>query len=243
MAALRLGGLRHQNPLTCLLSALAFYLLYRWDLTDEPLPNFSRREAWYGTRLLASSAHGRSRGHGPEEQLDWINKAFEYVGIASHKKTRIGRNSGAKLAELLGICEDQIRRAGHWNQEEMIGCYLNSLPREFIYMLMMAGHPRYMGCFEVPRASVVPPDELLSMIWPDLHNWKGRFGPQHDQVHDLAAMGVIDLLFYLREVILQDSVMLRKRFPRSPVWTHAVFQHRAYSEFAARMEGAVELCR
>jgi Centromere DNA-binding protein complex CBF3 subunit, domain 2/Transcriptional activator of glycolytic enzymes len=239
------GALRHRNPLTCLLSALAFYLLYRWDLTDEPFPDFSRREAWYGTRVLASSAHGRSRGHGPEEQLaystqlDWINKALEYVGIASHKKTHIGRSSGAKLAELLGICLDEIRRQGHWNQEEMVGCYLNSLPREF--MRVMAGHPRYMGCFEVPRASVAPPDELLSMIWPDLDDWKGRFGPQRDQVHDLAAMGVTDLLFYLREVILQDSVTLRKRFPRSPVWSHPVFQHPAYSEFAARMEAAVEL--
>ena len=121
----------------------------------------------------------------------------------------------------------------------MVGCYLNSLPREF--MRVMAGHPRYMGCFEVPRAGVAPPDELLSMIWPELDSWKGRFGPQGGQVHDLAAMGMTDLLFYLREVILQDSVVLRKRFPGNPVWNHAMFQHPAYSEFAERMEGAVEL--
>ena len=52
-------------------------------------------------------------------------------------------------------------------------------------------------------------------------------------------MGVINLLFYLREVLLQDSVMLRGRFPDSPVWNHAVFQHEAYGAFAERIRAVV----
>jgi Centromere DNA-binding protein complex CBF3 subunit, domain 2 len=72
----------------------------------------------------------------------------------------------AKTAELKSISEDQIRRAGRWNQEQMVGCYLNSLPRKF--MCTMACHLAQMGCFEIRKASVAPPDELLSMIWPDL---------------------------------------------------------------------------
>ena len=240
------AALRHRKPLVCLLSALAFYFLFRWDLTDEEFPDFSEREAWYKTRLLTSSIYGRCRGRGSiidplgySTQLDWINKALEYAGIDSRKKTHIGRGSAAKLAELLGVSEDQIRRQGWWDQDEMRGCYLNSLPREF--MRVMAGHPAYMGCFEIPRASIVPPDELLSMIWPDLDMWKGRFGPERGRIQDLAAMGFTDLLFSLRPVILQDSVILRKRFPCSPVWSHPVFQHPAYAEFTARMEGAVEV--
>jgi hypothetical protein len=241
-----IGALRHRKPVVCLLSALAFYLLLRWDLTDEPLPDFGHRAAWYGVRLLVGSSYGRSRGGGGtteplgySTQLDWINKVLEYAGIDSRKKTHIGRGAAAKLAELLGVSEDQIRRQGWWDQDEMRGCYLTSLPREF--MRAMAGHPRFIGCFEIPRAGVAPPDELLSMIWPDLDQWKGRFGPELGQIQDLAAMGFTDLLFSLREVILQDSVFLRKRFPRSPVWEHPVFQHPAYAEFAARMEGAVEV--
>ena len=97
---------------------------------------------------------------------EWVAKAFQYAGIISQKKTHIGRSAGAKMAELKGVSEDQIRRAGRWNQEQMVGCYLNSLPREF--MRSMAGHPSQMGCFEIRRASVTPPDELLSMIWPGL---------------------------------------------------------------------------
>ena len=93
-------------------------------------------------------------------------RALQQVGISSTKTTHIGRPSGAKAAELKGISKDQIRRAGRWNQEQMIGCYLNSLPREF--MRSIAGHPSQAGCFEIRRASVTPPDVLLSLIWPQL---------------------------------------------------------------------------
>ena len=44
----------------------------------------------------------------------------------------------------------------------MVGCYLNSLPWKFIRII--AGHPLQMDCFEVYKASVAPPDELLFII-------------------------------------------------------------------------------
>ena len=66
-------------------------------------------------------------------------KAFQYAGISSQKKTHIGRSAGAQMAELKGVSEAQIRRAGRWNQEQMVGCYLISLPRKF--MRVIAGHP------------------------------------------------------------------------------------------------------
>jgi len=37
-----IGALRNRKPLTCILGSLAFYLLYYWDLTNEPFPDFSR---------------------------------------------------------------------------------------------------------------------------------------------------------------------------------------------------------
>ena len=141
------------------------------------------------------------------------------------------------MAELKGVSEEQIRRAGRWNQEQMVGCYLNSLPREF--MGSMAGHPSQIGCFEIRRAAITPPPELLSLIWPELDAWKGQFGPQLHQVNDLAATGVTNLLLYLREVIVQDSIALRGMFPGHPVWHHAVFQHPAYTAFARKVEACM----
>jgi Centromere DNA-binding protein complex CBF3 subunit, domain 2 len=48
----------------------------------------------------------------------------------------------------------------------MVGCYLNSLPRKF--MRIIPGHPLQMGCFGVHWVGVAPPNELLSIIWPQL---------------------------------------------------------------------------
>src|SRR5208282_174721 len=231
-----IGALRNKNPLICMLSGLAFYLLCRWDLGDEAFPDFSKRSAWYNIKLIKSSTKDPKAAFSYNSQREWVAKAFQYAGIISLKITYSGRCAGAKLAEVKGVSEDQIRRAGRWNQEQMVGCYLNSLPRKF--MRIMAGHPPQMGCFEVDRASVTPLDELLSMIWPELDTWKDRFGLEAGQINDLAAMGLTNLLFYLREVILQDSVALRQLFPSSPIWNHPVFQHSAYTAFAQEMEAS-----
>ncbi|KAJ6436387.1 short-chain dehydrogenase [Purpureocillium lavendulum] len=216
------GAYRNRNPLICILGGLSFYLLCRWDLGSEPFPDFSRRSAWYDIRLIKGNGTDRTAAFSYNSQRDWVVKAFAYAGVTSQKKTHVGRSSGARTAELKGISEDQIRRAGRWNQEQMVGCYLNSLPHKF--MRTMAGHRPQIGCFEIRRAGVTPPEVLLSMIWPELDRWRGRFGPGTEQENDLAAMGSTNLLFYMREVVLQDSVILMKKYPGSPVWNHPVFR-------------------
>jgi hypothetical protein len=50
-----MGAFRNQDPFICPLGALAYYLLYRWDLTTEQFPDFSERSRWYNTRLLLSA--------------------------------------------------------------------------------------------------------------------------------------------------------------------------------------------
>jgi hypothetical protein len=227
------GAYRNRNPLICILSGLSFYLLCRWDLGSETFPDFSQRSSWYDIKLIKGNGSDQATALSYNSQREWVVKAFAYAEITSQKKTHVGRSSGARTAELKGISEDQIRRAGRWNQEQMVGCYLNSLPRKF--MRTMAGHPPQVGCFEIRRAGMTPPEVLLSMVWPDLDQWRGRFGPRTEQENDLAAMGSTNLLFYLREVILQDSVVLMKKYPGSPIWNHPVFHHPAYATFAQQL--------
>ncbi|KAL6401360.1 hypothetical protein AUP68_15229 [Ilyonectria robusta] len=104
----------------------------------------------------------------------------------------------------------------------------------------MARHLLQKGCFETRRASIMPPETLLSLIWPDLNRWKGQFGPTPSQINNFVTMGLTNLLFCLREVILQDSVFLIKKFPRSPVWNHPVFQNKAYLLFAEEVSSLVQ---
>jgi Centromere DNA-binding protein complex CBF3 subunit, domain 2 len=50
-----MGAFRNKDPLICPLGALGYYLLLRWDLTEEPFPDFMDRSRWYNTRLLLSA--------------------------------------------------------------------------------------------------------------------------------------------------------------------------------------------
>ncbi len=222
------GALRSRDPDMCLLGALAFYLLFRWDLSPEPFPDFGSPRHWYSTRLIKAAGTDPSAGVSYNTQRSWVSRAFDSAGVVSVKKTHAGRSSGAKTAELRGVSEAQIRRAGRWNPDQMVGYYLDALPRKF--MRSIAGHPAQMGYFNLPRA-VLPPPALLSMIWPELDQWVD--GTQKPK--DLAGTGTVNLLTYLREVILQDSAFLIDRYPGSPVWSHPVFRHPEYRPFTRRV--------
>jgi Centromere DNA-binding protein complex CBF3 subunit, domain 2 len=137
-----MGAFRNKDPFICPLRTLGFYLLYRWDLTDEPFPDFTERLRWYNTPLLFNLKATSTAAIEPlsySTQLDWTSKIFKLIGLNTTKKTHLFRAAGAKLAELKGVTEDQIARAGRWNYNQMTDCYLTSLPQPF--MRKMAGHP------------------------------------------------------------------------------------------------------
>ena len=60
---------------------MAFYLLLRWDLTDELFPDFESWERWYDIRLLKSTDASPTFEFAYNSQRDWVIKAFAYAGI------------------------------------------------------------------------------------------------------------------------------------------------------------------
>jgi hypothetical protein len=56
---------------------------------------------------------------------------------------------------------------------------------------------------------------------------------------DLAGSGFLRLLCTLRVVLLQDSVLLRQRFPSHPLWTDPLFNSEEYRRFTARVEDSL----
>jgi len=73
-----------------------------------------------------------------------IKKMLDAVGIKSNVKTHMGRGAGARMADVLGASEPDIRRSGRWNQEA-VSCYLTSLSRET--MRTLAGFPKNLVIF------------------------------------------------------------------------------------------------
>jgi hypothetical protein len=140
-----------------------------------------------------------------------------------------------KTAELRGVSEAQIRRGGWWSPDQMVGCYL-SLTRTF--MRSIARPPCADGAFQLtPGWAVPPPAALVSMIWPELDQWVDSA----QKTKDLAGIGTVNLLIYLREVFPQDLAFLIARYPGSPVWNHPVFRHPEYWSFTRRHQLWVQI--
>src|SRR5271155_2579030 len=99
---------------------------------------------------------------------------FTGANVTSLKKTHAGRSQGAKHAELKGVNEGQIRRAGRWNSDALTNCYLTHLPRKL--MRSMAGFsPSIQGNFYLPRAKTLPPRSLEQAVWPFIDEWLAWF--------------------------------------------------------------------
>ncbi|EED16701.1 short-chain dehydrogenase, putative [Talaromyces stipitatus ATCC 10500] len=251
-----MGVVRHKDPLLCTICHTAFYLFHRWEIMHEPVPQFYQRQQWYKFVLFKGSDSEHSFSY--ETQLKWINQVFQSIGLNSKKKTHSGRSSGARHAELQGVDENSIRRAGHWNQDSMSNCYLSELPRPFIRTL--AGFkPTDQGNYYLPRAAIEPPETLVRALWPWIDQWLAWFSPSElnpvelskldlpplpllvqqgvekcDQ-DDLAAQSFLKLLSSFRTVIIQDAVFLQQEFPGHSMWTHPLFQRSDFQSFSQQI--------
>ena len=237
-----MGCMRNVDPLLCPLSALAFYFFNRWGRDGAtPLPSFRQPEDYYGHYVFPGSVKVPERPLSYATQLDWSRKMFQAVGIHMKEKSHAPRKQSARLAEIRGVPEAQIRRAGRWNTDAMTGVYLSYLPRGF--MRSIAGWPQRGNAYFLPRAQVIPDEALCTRIWPEVDVWLERMEafhpdrPDNEVVRlDLAGSGFLRLLRTLRVILLQDSVILRQQFPRHPLWADPLFNCEEYRRFAAQVE-------
>jgi hypothetical protein len=116
-----IGCIRNINPILCPLSALVFYLFDRWG--KQSFPSFKQPENYYSYFIFPGSIKVPERPLSYRTQFDWNKRMFQGVGIHSKEKTHSARKQSARHAELGGVSESQIRRAGRWNTDAMTGLY------------------------------------------------------------------------------------------------------------------------
>ena len=233
------GILRHKDPVLCPIASLAFYLLWRFDIEHEAIPDFNDKSTWYRTRLIL----GKQEEHGSlsyETQALWIQRAFAEANIQSSKVTHTMRGSAIRIADSEGVPEDQLRRAGHWEKGSMSTAYLSRLPREC--MRVLAGFSRCPGNYYLRRSAVKPPRALKRKVWPWVDSWLARYNASIVSGRsfadgglddcDLSGKALLDLLDWLRETMLQDAAVLQQQFPLFPLWQHPIFCDPAWRPFA-----------
>ncbi|KAK4117934.1 hypothetical protein N657DRAFT_541048, partial [Parathielavia appendiculata] len=176
---------------------------------------------------------------------DWTRRFYDKSGIKTSKASQAPRVASAQNADIAGVHEGQIRRAGRWNNgDQMTGCYLTSLPFEFM-RAVADFDPEWSGSYFIARSTAKPPSRLLARVFPGLDYWRERHdAPEGSPIaatvqQDKAAGAFLELLDWLREVILQDAVFLKPLFPNHPIFRDPLFQDPEFEQYAARVR---EIC-
>jgi len=119
----------------------------------------------------------------------------------------------------------------------MTGCYLTTLPRMFMRSTADFD-PFWEGSYLIPRDTVQPPKELASQIWPELDSWVEGYRRSPEVSTDLATGAFLELMEWLRSVILQDATFLKEAFPAHALWKEPAFNSHEFAAFALQVRNA-----
>jgi hypothetical protein len=177
----------------------------------------------------------------PQTANEWTRRFYDKSGIRTTKASHAPRVASSQNADIAGVHEGQIRRAGRWNNgDQMTGCYLTSLPLEFM-RAVADFDPEWSGSYFVPRSTVKPPSRLIARVFPAMDYWREKHdAPESSPMaaavqQDRAAGAFLELLGWLREVVLQDAVFLKPLFPNHPVFRDPLFRDPEFDQFAIRL--------
>lgn len=136
---------------------------------------------------------------------------------------------------------DQKRAMGRWQNDSMEGSYLSYIPVQG--MMNWAGFKSKESYFIV-RDSPEPPDELMKLVFPTLEAAEQRYLSVPVSERHISGQAFINLLKWLRRVILQDAVLLQAAHPEHRIFKHPMFTSDLFRTFQSNaneiMESTVE---
>ncbi|MGH7974681.1 MAG: hypothetical protein ACREBR_04085, partial [bacterium] len=228
--------LRNKDVQICPVGSIAMYFFWRFEVDREGYPDFAESRNWHNCKVIRGCPTDAMQEFSYKSHYDAIADAFKKAGIVGKAKTHAGRSGSVRIAELGGCDEDSLRRFGRWNAQAMEGCYLSQLARE--PMRVLAGFGPKTRTYFIPRDTVQPSESLLSKVFPPvtrlLEEEANRGTP------NIAAIGFLRLLLYLRKVLLQDAVQLQVHYPNHPLWRHEVFQSQEFLDFKQQLLSVTE---
>jgi len=145
-----------------------------------------------------------------------IYEAYSKLNIFHPKVTHAGRQNGQQLLDKAGVEKVSTDVAGGWSTSAGEGCYGNGLALPS--MRATAGFTSDEKCFYLHRGGLRTPEALLRCVFPKLDYWFHRFKNGDGVDHNYALDSFFCLLFFFREVIIQDAVVLMDEY------SHSLFQ-------------------
>jgi hypothetical protein len=157
-----------------------------------------------------------------------FKNAFSELKLNFAKKTHVNRGSGARMAELNGVSDASIRRAGRWNGDALQESYLTHLPWETI--LCLSGFRRTES-YHLQRARLLPDIHLQNKIFPQLEEFR--------EINTLSGTGFADLLRWFRVVILQDACQYILEGKTNSLFDHEIFKSPEFLDYMNEVKSSV----
>ncbi|KAJ8537451.1 hypothetical protein ON010_g13147 [Phytophthora cinnamomi] len=186
---------------------LGFYLFWRWHIDGEPFPDFTSSESWYPTKLL-KTGKDTTKAMSYKTHNEAITAALKFVGMVQ---------ANPKFDALAGGTIKPCRNA---TSHRFLGRQCAQL----------AGFEPARGSVFVVRASVDPPVALERQVFPQVEGWQEAINTEAAE-QSIASGGFLELLQYLRKVVLQDAVLLQDIVPNHPIWKHSIFASQQFKIF------------
>lgn len=232
------GAKRHREVAYCAVGSIALYLFWRLQMDGEEWPDFGASQNWYDIKLFRVKKKNRTEKLGYQTHYKALKKCFQELGIVSSKVTHSGRAQIQELAKH-GVGGDVCKIMGGWNKDAIYGAYFNSLPTDGLNSA--AGFNKDILNPVLARDVLEVPDELLKLVFPnvceDLSTEITKEKP------NLGAVGFLELMKFLRTTVIQDAVLLKKRYPHSRLFMHPIFKSEAFNEYAAELERQIAIVK
>ena len=219
---------RHLDPKKCAIGSKAFYLFSRFRCTDEDF-DFLDNE-WFEVKTaipLADRGNKKTKNNKKAMKSGTYKKALaafqKLAGIISGKLCHIGRSCGVIIPQLDGVSDTELCILGNWLGA--IGIVFQkhySAKVPFSAMRSCAGAGKNPGRYHLPRSEIMPPEELLALVWPNIERAKQRLMAEENNQRFVTAHRFLAVMDYLRVVVLQDAAYFMTQCPDRAL--HAMFQ-------------------
>eukprot|EP00834_Sanchytrium_tribonematis_P006332 NODE_458_length_7216_cov_0.728537.p1 type:complete len:490 gc:universal NODE_458_length_7216_cov_0.728537:4917-6386(+) len=202
------------NPIECPVGAMALFLFFRFNFTDENFPNVHVKQDWYDIFLLFGDKGIKSKLD-YSSHLKTVTKILKECNIDSGKcKTHLQRKSGVRMLDEMNCREDHVDRLGGWKHDKKTTSYLLNIATEA--MKLMSGGSKIQGSYQIYRDAFIPSLNLQQLVFPGAFKYD-----LSDPMLEKTAVNFINLMKYLAIVVLQDAAIL---INNEDIKSHAIFK-------------------
>ncbi|KAF7330285.1 hypothetical protein MVEN_02466400 [Mycena venus] len=247
------GAFRHINVALCPIGAIAFFFFSHFHIIEAPVPNFAPNydnpnygdyghRQWYEL-FLFSSTKDCTKEMVYQTHRNAVKTIYQKHNVNISKVTHAGRGYTAKSARENGASSTEVKALGCWSDTGSFRpCYDRALPVEALLASAGFDGKRPESHF-LARGELEPPEDVLKALFPFVEPELEKFAKrklENRQSEDFALKQFLELLDWLRTVLIQDAAVLYDEHRDAPMFQFSPFDSPSFRTFAHKATATIK---